>query len=221
MFSLYGVAGRLFRGSMEELRKVGPVSASARVSAMPGVAFDVGTPALSVVPAVTAHVHDIRRDALHAYAQTQTPDHTRHPLTRVHELMSRQVVTVPVDVSVIDAWHLLADRGIGQAPVVNADGMLVGMLTRADLLKPDRLPSPDTNALVWRAFLQQAVGDIMLTPVPSVAPDTDIRRVARVLLDAGLAGLPVVQDEGRVQGFISRSDILRAVVTDPPLDLWG
>jgi CBS domain-containing protein len=61
----------------------------------------------------------------------------------------------------------------------------------------------------------------MSTPVPCVAPDTDIRRVARVLLDTDLPGLPVVDDEGVVTGFVSRSDILRAVVTDPPLDLWG
>jgi CBS domain-containing protein len=33
--------------------------------------------------------------------------------------------------------------------------------------------------------------------------------------------LPVVDEQGHVTGFISRSDILRAVVTDPPLDLWG
>jgi hypothetical protein len=32
--------------------------------------------------------------------------------------------------------------------------------------------------------------------------------------------LPVADDEGRVTGFVSRSDILRAVVADPPLDLW-
>ena len=88
-------------------------------------------------------------------------------------------------------------------------------------MKADRLPSPDSHALVWRALMQQNVQDIMWTPVPSVAPESDIRRVARVLLDSGLPGLPVVDDSGRVTGFISRSDILRAVVTDPPLDLWG
>jgi CBS domain-containing protein len=66
----------------------------------------------------------------------------------------------------------------------------------------------------------QPVVDVMWTPVPSVSPDTDIRRVARVLLDTGLPGLPVVSEEGKVTGFVSRSDILRAVVADPPLDLW-
>jgi CBS domain-containing protein len=66
----------------------------------------------------------------------------------------------------------------------------------------------------------QSVVEVMWTPVPSVAPDTDIRRLARVLLDTGLPGLPVVDDAGQVIGFVSRSDVLRAVVADPPLDLW-
>ncbi|MDD5030353.1 MAG: CBS domain-containing protein, partial [Rhodoferax sp.] len=90
-----------------------------------------------------------------------------------------------------------------------------------DLMKTERLPTPDAHALVWRALMQQNVQDIMWTPVPSVAPESDIRRVVRVLLDTGLPGLPVVDEVGTVIGFISRSDILRAVVTDPPLDLWG
>ena len=61
----------------------------------------------------------------------------------------------------------------------------------------------------------------MVSPVPSVSPDADIRRVANVLLDTGLPGLAVVDEQGVVSGFVSRSDILRAVVTEPPLDLWG
>ena len=61
----------------------------------------------------------------------------------------------------------------------------------------------------------------MWTPVPAVARDADIRHVARVLLDTHLPGLPVVSEAGRVEGFVSRTDILRAVVRDPPLDLWS
>jgi CBS domain-containing protein len=54
-----------------------------------------------------------------------------------------------------------------------------------------------------------------------VAPDTDIRQLAQVLLDTRLPGLPVVDGQGSLVGFVSRSDILRAMVSDPPLDLWG
>ena len=87
-------------------------------------------------------------------------------------------------------------------------------------MRQERLPGPESHALVWRALLMQPVAEVMWSPVPSVAADTDIRRVARVLLDTGLPGLPVADEAGKVVGFVSRSDILRAVVADPPLDLW-
>jgi CBS-domain-containing membrane protein len=225
MFSVYGTSGQLFRGSMEQLQQVGGVGALARSRGAQAVARDgrdladdttgAFLPGNKALPSKD----ELHRDALSAYAKTQTRE--RRPLSTVADLMSRQVITLPSSATVLQAWHLLAENGVGQAPVVNAGGHLVGLLTRADLMKTDRLPTPDSHALVWRALMQQNVQDIMWTPVPSVACESDIRRVARVLLDTGLPGLPVVDEQGGVVGFISRSDILRAVVTDPPLDLWG
>jgi CBS domain-containing protein len=49
---------------------------------------------------------------------------------------------------------------------------------------------------------------------------TDIRRIASVMLTHGVAGVPIVNQSSQLVGFISRSDILQAVVTDPPLSLW-
>jgi CBS domain-containing protein len=166
-------------------------------------------------PSDSAH-----RTALAAYAQTRNPSMPRHPLTRVDAVMSKTVTTVPDSATVDQAWQVLAHNRLGQAPVVTAAGTLVGLISRADLMRADRLPGPDSHALAWKTLLMRAVVELMWTPVPSVAPETDIRRVARVLLDTGLPGLPVVDDDGKVTGFVSRSDILRAVVADPPLDLW-
>ncbi|WP_296448178.1 HPP family protein [Rhodoferax sp. UBA5149] len=227
MFSVYGVSGQLFRGSLEQLRQIGAVGAVARGNAVQAVGRDGQDPSSSSPGAFTARAEhpapsdEAHRSALAAYAQTQRVALPRHPLSRVDALMSRPVITIPDSSTVLQAWQILARHGVGQAPVVNSDATLVGLLSRADLLRPERLPTPGSNALVWRALLAQSVSDIMSTPVPSVAADTDIRRVARVLLDTGLPGLPVVDEQGLVTGFVSRSDILRAVVTDPPLDLWG
>jgi CBS domain-containing protein len=224
MFSVYGMSGRLFHGSLEQLRHIGPVSGVARTHAVRAVGRE-GRAAASGSPAgwpQTVPGDEAHRIALAAYAQTaQEGVLPRHPLSRVDALMSRSVITVPDTMTVLAAWQMLASHGVGQAPVVNGAATLVGLLSRADLLRPDRLPTPDSSAVVWRALLAQSVADLMWTPVPGVAPDTDIRRVARVLLDTGLPGLPVVDGLGLVIGFVSRSDILRAVVTEPPLDLWG
>lgn len=220
MFSVYGRAGRLFQGSLEDLHKVGAVSALSRARRIAPIGHNLpgdtaGVPPVHPEPTDVAH-----RSAVAAYAQTAKPEVHRHPLVRVSDIWTPNVVTIADTASVGDAWHLLAERGVGQMPVVAADGTLVGLITRADLTRPDRLPNADMHPLVWRALLVQSVVDVMWTPIPSVALGTDIRRVARVLLDTGLPGLPVVRDSGRVIGFVSRTDILRAVVADPPLDLW-
>lgn len=226
MFSVYGKAGRTFRGSLEELRQVGPISRAARTTVVAPVGGDAQdqNPShfadLVPHPATPAPVDVAHRTALAAYAQTRNPGLPRQPLTRVDAVMSSPVVTIPDTSTVEQAWQLLSHSKLGQAPVVDAKGVLMGLFTRADLLRPERLPGPDDHAQAWAEMLAQSVADVMWTPVPSVSADADIRRVARVLLDAGLPGLPVADEDGRVTGFVSRSDILRAVVADPPLDLW-
>ncbi len=228
MFSVYGRAGRLFRGSMEDLRKIGPLSAPGRVQRVVGVgrdAFDGLISRMADASQAAGHGHApvpdaLHRDAVAAYAQTVAIQPPRHPLVLVRDIMNPGAITLPVDCSVTQAWSLLAQHQLGPAPLVDAQDILVGLLTRGDLMRLDRMPGPGTHALAWQAWLAQRITDLMWTPVPSVAPDTDIRRLARVLLDTGLPGLPVVDEQGRVSAFVSRTDILRAVVADPPLDLW-
>lgn len=227
MFYVYGVNGQSFRGSMEQLRQIGRPGAAARTDAEKAVKRDGRDTNYDQVhttagePSLADPIDEVHRAALAAYTQTQNPVLQRNPMRRVDDLMSRQVISIPDSATVLDGWQLLARHGVGQAPVVNPAGRLVGLLCRSDLLSPDRLPTADSHPLVWRALMAQNVGDIMVSPVPSVSTDTDIRRVASVLLDTGLPGLAVVDEQGAVAGFVSRSDILRAVVTDPPLDLWG
>jgi len=228
MFFVYGTSGQLFKGSMEQLRQIHGVGALARVRGVAPVGRDgqevseeLGVAFLPSDRLSAPQENAPHAASLAAYAQAQQGANPRRPLSRVADVMNRQPITLPDSATILKAWQLLAEKAIGQAPVLDADGKLVGLLTRADLLKPDRLPSPERSALVWLALMQQNVKDIMVTPVPSVAEDADLRRVAQVLLDTGLPGLPVADDQGHVSGFISRSDILRAVVHDPPLDLWS
>lgn len=221
MFSIYGESGRLFKGPMEDLWRIEALRAVMRTRRVEPQ--HEGTPVSALhghgAPAVAPHTR--AGAAVSAYAQAGGSPLARHPLTRVADVMSRRVTTVTLDLPVLQAWQLLGREGLGQAPVISAQGELAGLLTRAELLNLERLPQPDAPALAWRALLMQPVSSVMLSPVPAVSEDTDLRRVARVLLDTHLPGLPVVAEDGQVAGFISRSDILRAVVHDPPLDLWS
>ena len=206
---------------MEDLRQVPAIGAAARTRAILPMGKDGQDSFSNHLQSAAGHLplDTAHRSAVLAYEQTSKPAE-RRPLTVVSDVMTHNVVTLPDSATVAQAWDLLSQKGIGQAPVVDASHMLIGQLSRADLTRADRLPAPDSNAVAWHALLARNVTELMASPVPSVATDTDIRRVARVLLDTGLPGLPVVDDAGLVLGFVSRSDILRAVVADPPLDLW-
>ena len=225
MFAIHGVSGQVFKGSLEDFRKVVAVSASPRVRALaskgaptepsPQGPSALGHPRLASTKMAAGNV------VAQAYERVQHPAVTRRPLSVVADVMSTAPVVLSDTQTVLEAWTQLADQGVGQAPVVGEGGRLVGMLTRAELLDPSRLPRPDGSSLVWRALLVQPVTALMVTPVPSVFPETDLRRLAQALLETGLPGLPVVGPSGEVVGFVSRADILVAVVHDPPLDLWA
>jgi CBS domain-containing protein len=223
MFSIYGQSGRIFRGAMEDLWRIDSLRAVMRTRRLqPHVdAASVTTANVSGPEPVAPPRSLIAGAALSAYAQASGQGEERHPLSRVADVMSRKVSTITPDMTVLQAWQQLGEEGVGQAPVLAATGELVGLLTRAELLNLERLPQPDASPLVWRALLMEPVSAVMLSPVPAVSEDTDLRRVARVLLDTHLPGLPVVAEDGQLTGFISRSDILQAVVHDPPLDLWS
>lgn len=220
MFAIYGTSGQMFQGPFEELRKVAP---SLRLARARAVSADLDRPDATEAGAGQDHAarHSPAERALHAYADTQQGVVGRQQLRLVSDVMTRDPVLLPDTLSVWEALQRLVESGLSQAPVVNPQNRLVGALTWGDFMRPDRLPDPAANPLVWRARMAQPVTEWMFSPVPSVEPDTDLRRLAVALLDTGLPGLPVVTADGTVQGYVSRSDILRAVTHDPPLDLWA
>jgi CBS domain-containing protein len=109
----------------------------------------------------------------------------------------------------------LRDPAIHQAPVLDDNGRLVGIVSERDLLTAVNV---DGGSIV--ESLDRRVRDVMTSPVVAAVPLTDIRRIASVMIDHGVDGVPIISEEGRLLGIVSRGDILRAVVTDPPLSLW-
>lgn len=224
MFFVFGPSGQMYRGGPDKLSQVTPVRRVQRPQALRTGSADLsGTGAAHVAtPGPAPAAINLRtQEAVSAYVQTeQGPQEPRQQLSRVHDVMTRGAVTVSPEERVSDAWHKLAEQRIAQAPVVDAQGHVVGLLLRADMSPLELLPQPGAvqDAI---ALARRAVSQVMVSPVPTVAVDTELRRVALVLLETGLPGLPVTDEAGTLTGFVSRTDILRAVATEPPLDLWS
>ncbi len=212
MFSVIGVDGGAFRGSLEDLLATHRVPALRHLR---GIDQDVDEPPTEAGrPAADEQRYHA---AAAAYLAAERPDPARGPVYHAYQVMSRQVLTVAPDLSVVDAWRVLATRGVGQAPVVTAERRLVGLVSRTHLL---HVLNEEDGRL--RDVLARTVADVMDTPIVSAEPLADVRRMARVMLEYHMPALPILDESsGSLVGIVSRSDILRCVVVDPPLTLWA
>lgn len=213
MFGVRGIDGEVFRGPLEGLLTAHRVAALAPTRV---VEQDAGE-TVAHTPDALPHDEARYRAAAAKYAAVQAPPPGRGPVFHAYQVMSRQVLALPATLDVESAWRLLEARAVGQAPVVNAGAVVVGLVARANLLRV--LNEEDGRVVDVRA---RRVGDVMTTPVVTVDPVVDVRRIARALLEYHLPALPVVDEtSGRLLGIVSRGDILRCVVDDPPLTLWA
>lgn len=209
MFLVYGIPGQTFVGPLEELYRVNALSRASRVRKIAAKGDEL---AITQTPGFD---NKQRQEAIKAYQATVQPDIERGPLYHAHQIMSRDVITLQDDDDVAQAWRIFWDHRIHQAPVLNAQKTLVGIVSERDLLTTINI---EDGKVVDSMHLK--VSDVMASPVVAAEPTTDIRRIATVMLDHDVDGVPIVNENHELVGFISRTDILHAVVTDPPLSLW-
>ena len=123
---------------------------------------------------------------------------------RVSDYMAKRLIVLQSDMSIDTAIKLLLRHGVSGAPVLNEIGELVGMFSESDCLK-DIVQScyHETNAGM--------VKDVMFTQIQSIHPDQSILDAAEIFLKDRRRRLPVLDDQGRLVGQISRRDVLRAM----------
>jgi len=209
MFSVYGVTGRVFSGTLEEMNRVREVVRARSSRAIDSNDFSWQVDNLGAANSGT------NEKAVRAYRAMLPREIERGPLYHAGQIMQRKVICIEVTADLGMAWQTLQSNGIHQAPVLDEAAQLVGMVGERELLTTINV---DTGQIM--EALGRRVGDVMTTPVITAQPVTDIRRIAAAMLTHRLDGVPVTGDQGRLVGYVSRSDILRAVVADPPLSLW-
>lgn len=132
----------------------------------------------------------------------------------VRELMTPDPVTTRGERSVKAALQLLDENDITSLPVVDDDGRVVGVVSEVDLLRD--LVTPDARLHVLPTLEEPPppftfVEDVMTTDVITVGPDTDLVAAIDLVMTHGMKCLPVVDDEGRAVGVISRRDVVRVL----------
>lgn len=122
---------------------------------------------------------------------------------KVRDYMTRHPVTFRPDMDLFTAINRLLEHGLAAAPVVDAQGQLVGLLSEADCLR----------ATLDGAYYDDAHGTVggYMTVVPdTIDADADIIKAAEGFLLDQRQRLPVLE-AGQLVGILSRHDVLRAV----------
>ena len=137
------------------------------------------------------------------------------PQLSVREIMTESPRSTRADTLLRDAARDMVRSGIGALPVIEGDGLLVGMLSERELMRHmlslasinGSIPRPQSG--MERA--RRTVRDVMTRQVLCVSPDQPLAEVASLMTNKDVDRVPVVQ-EGRLVGFLTRSDIVRKLI---------
>ncbi|GJM41447.1 MAG: hypothetical protein DHS20C20_17290 [Ardenticatenaceae bacterium] len=131
----------------------------------------------------------------------------------VRNWMSQDVITVKPKTTLPEAHQIMMDEEIRRLPVVDDDFMLIGIITLGDVRGAQ--PSPATSLSIWELnyLLSSLLVEKIMTPRPvTIKAEATIGDAARTMLEHRVSGLPVVDDEGKLAGIITESDIFSMVV---------
>jgi acetoin utilization protein AcuB len=132
--------------------------------------------------------------------------------TRVRDWMTPNPITIDADATVIEAVHLLKEKGIRRLPVLK-NGELVGLVTERMLLSFS--PGKSTSMDSWQVhyLLSKTPVSEAMNPKPNtVTPDTELSDCAQILHDRKLNGITVVDEGGRLVGILTTTNALEALI---------
>ncbi len=166
------------------------------------------------------HSPSLDRSALAAQTAYQQQSSERphlKPAILARDLMSAPVFSLPSDSTLLDAWAGMSHKGFHHIPVTSMHGTLVGMVSYGDLLHhvPELITAADQ-----RQASRRRLAEIMTSRVISATPVTEIREIARVMLDERIHAVPILDHNRGLVGILTTRDLLEGIANHGPLELW-
>lgn len=122
---------------------------------------------------------------------------------KIEELMTKQVQTCRAQDTLARAAQIMWEQDCGVVPVVDDEGRVVGMLTDRDGFM--------ATYTQGRRLDEVTVGSAMAHKVYACQPGDDIHTAERLMREAKIHRLPIVDAEGRLAGILALADLARHV----------
>ena len=126
----------------------------------------------------------------------------------VRSVMTRRVVQILEKIPMFEVRNIAATYDYNGFPVVSAEGRLVGMITKGDLLRVACAAFDDPA--VWL----EPVSRFMAHGVLALRPMDSLRSAVRDMTESKLRSLPVIDGECHVLGMVSRNDLMAAIAPE-------
>jgi CBS domain-containing protein len=123
----------------------------------------------------------------------------------VADLMTIEPVVVALDAPIEEAERLIRDHQVSGLPVVDTDGVLVGVISQTDFI---HLANPDVRSLIRHASSGIRVGEVMSQPPITVLLTTTLLDAARAMVRERVHRLVVIDQRGRPLGVLSAIDFV-------------
>lgn len=211
MFALYDKIGINFRGSVDDIYRLKPINPTNPIQ------NDVAQNKSNFIniPHLGMYQGEITKEAKEAYRKMAKLDF-REKIFHVRDIMMKNILTISSTSTIEDAFNMMRDNNISQLPVISEQGKLNAIISKDKIL--DFLANDPYFA---EKNFHKTVDNIADTNFIATDQITDIRRIAKVMVDYKVNALPVIDTDDNMIGIISRSDIIKAVASNPPLEIWG
>jgi len=136
----------------------------------------------------------------------------------VKDVMTGDVICIKKEADIHEAARILSENRISGLPVIDEEKHLIGIVTEADILYSAGMK----KSLNFKDILRYILGephpkirdgskviDIMTSQVITTTPETDIKEAAKILDEKRIKRLPVVDENNKLIGIISRANIVR------------
>jgi CBS-domain-containing membrane protein len=153
---------------------------------------------------------------------------------RAHQIMTRSVITIAPDATILEAANTMLRHHVSGLPVIDAAGRLVGIVSEGDFIRRNEIGTQRKRGRWLKALLGDSavdyvrergrrVSDVMASDPITVTEDATLEEIVSAMESNDVKRLPVMKDD-KLVGIVSRANLMQAVaslareIPDPTAD---